>query len=233
MKFRLSIIIITLIISGCAKTIMNKQQQVTTIPAGQPQLTYLALGDSYTIGESVPVTENFPNQLQKQLANIKEPAIIARTGWTTDELISAIEESGTQQHKYNIVTLLIGVNNQYRNGSTAVYRIQFKQLLNTAINYAGGNREHVFVLSIPDWGVAPFAQDRDRDKIANEIDTFNAINKQETEKAGITYINITPITKQAAKDASLIAADGLHPSAKMYGLWVNELLPAVKRQLSL
>jgi lysophospholipase L1-like esterase len=232
MKFRLNIIIITLVVLGCAKTIMNKQQ-VNIIPAGQPQLTYLALGDSYTIGESVPVTENFPNQLQKQLANIKEPAIIARTGWTTDELISAIEESGTQQHKYDIVTLLIGVNNQYRNGSTAVYRIQFKQLLNTAINYAGGNRAHVFVLSIPDWGVAPFAKDRDRDKIANEIDTFNAINKQETEKAGITYINITPITKQAAKDASLTAADGLHPSAKMYGLWVDELLPAVKRQLSL
>jgi lysophospholipase L1-like esterase len=232
MRFRLNIIIITLVVSGCAKTIMNKQQ-VNIIPSGQPQLTYLALGDSYTIGESVPVTENFPNQLQKQLANIKEPHIIACTGWTTDELISAIEKSSTQQHKYDIVTLLIGVNNQYRNGSTAVYRIQFKQLLNTAINYAGGNRAHVFVLSIPDWGVTSFAKDRDRDKIANEIDTFNAINKQETEKAGITYINITPITKQAAKDASLTAADGLHPSAKMYGLWVNELLPAVKRQLSL
>jgi lysophospholipase L1-like esterase len=232
MRFRLNIIIITLVVSGCAKTIMNKQQ-VNIIPSGQPQLTYLALGDSYTIGESVPVTENFPNQLQKQLANIKEPHIIACTGWTTDELISAIEKSSTQQHKYDIVTLLIGVNNQYRNGSTAVYRIQFKQLLNTAINYAGGNRAHVFVLSIPDWGVTPFAKDRDRDKIANEIDTFNAINKLETEKAGITYINITPITKQAAKDASLIAADGLHPSAKMYGLWVNELLPAVKRQLNL
>ncbi|MDB5061059.1 MAG: hypothetical protein JWP67_902 [Mucilaginibacter sp.] len=197
--------------------------------------TYLALGDSYTIGESVLAKESFPYQLVAELTKagypISQPEIIATTGWTTDELINAINTSDTKDKKYDMVTLLIGVNNQYRGYNQETYRAEFIQLLNTAIAHANGNKNHVFVLSIPDWGVTPFADGRDRSQIALEIDQFNAINKQETQKAGVAYVDITPISKQAANDPSLNADDGLHPSAKMYGLWLKELLPVIQKRL--
>jgi lysophospholipase L1-like esterase len=196
--------------------------------------TYLALGDSYTIGESVPAEGSFPYQLATELTKAKypvsQPDIIATTGWTTNELINAINNSDKKDKKYDIVTLLIGVNNQYRGYNQETYRTEFIQLLNTAIAHANGNKNRVFVVSIPDWGVTPFADGRDRSQIAREIDQFNAINKQETQKVGVAYIDITPISKQAA-DASLNAEDGLHPSAKMYGLWVQELLPVIVKGL--
>jgi lysophospholipase L1-like esterase len=223
MKIQAIILLVTLIVAGCSRKVMNTNHTVT--------YTYLALGDSYTIGESVPYESNFPNQLSKQLSNVKSPTIIARTGWTTGELIEAINNSDIQVKKYDIVTLLIGVNNQYRGQSKDIYRTEFVQLLNTAIDFSGNNKAHVFVVSIPDWGVTPFAAGRDRPQIAAEIDAFNAINKQESDKLGVAYVNITPISKQAGTDASLNADDGLHPSAKMYGLWVGELLPAVNKQL--
>lgn len=201
----------------------------------KPAHTYLALGDSYTIGESVPTAGSFPYQLAAELIKAKHPVsrpeIIATTGWTTDELIGAINNSDLKDKKYDIVTLLIGVNNQYRGYNQETYRAEFIQLLNAAIAYANGNKKHAFVLSIPDWGVTPYADGRDRSQIAREIDQFNAINKQETQKAGVAYVDITPISKQAANDASLNAEDGLHPSAKMYGLWVKELLPVVEAQV--
>ena len=197
--------------------------------------SYLALGDSYTIGESVPIENSFPYQLAAELGQtghtVSEPQIIAATGWTTDELIDAINNSSIKGKKYNLVTLLIGVNNQYRDYSQATYRKEFVQLLNTAIAFADGNKTHVFVLSIPDWGVTPYAESRDRAQIAKEIDQFNAINKQESQRAGVAYIDITPISKQAANDATLNADDGLHPSAKMYGLWVKELVKVMAKSL--
>jgi lysophospholipase L1-like esterase len=197
--------------------------------------TYLALGDSYTIGESVPAEGSFPYQLTAELTKagypISQPDIIATTGWTTNELINAINNSDKKNKKYDIVTLLIGVNNQYRGYNQETYRAEFIQLLKTAITYANDNKNHVFVLSIPDWGVTPYADSRDRSQIALEIDQFNAINKQETQKAGVAYIDITPISKQAANNPSLNAEDGLHPSAKMYGLWVKELLPVIEKRL--
>lgn len=200
----------------------------------RPPYTYLALGDSYTIGESVAAEGSFPYQLAAELSRAKHPVnrpdIIATTGWTTDELINAINNSDLKNKKFDIVTLLIGVNNQYRGYSPDTYRTEFIRLLNTAIAYANGNKDHVFVLSIPDWGVTPYADGRDHSQIALEIAQFNSINKYETQKAGVAYIDITPISKQAANDASLNAADGLHPSAKMYGLWVKELLPVVEAQ---
>ena len=216
----------------------SKQSTVTPVTnTTQPpiiysdSLTYLALGDSYTIGQSVALTQSYPYQLAAQLTQAKHfvgiPKIIATTGWTTDELISAINTSGIQGKKYDIVTLLIGVNNQYRGYSKDVYRTEFSQLLNTAITFAGGNKKHVFVISIPDWGVTPFAASFDHDKIAADIDAFNAINKEETDKQGVAYVDITPVSKKAATDASLTASDGLHPSAAMYELWVKELYPVV------
>jgi lysophospholipase L1-like esterase len=201
----------------------------------KPPYTYLALGDSYTIGESVSAEGSFPYQLAAELTKAKHPVsqpdIIATTGWTTDELINAINNSDKKDKKYDLVTLLIGVNNQYRGYNQETYRTEFIHLLNAAILHANGSKNHVFVLSIPDWGVTPYADSRDRSQIAKEINQFNAINKQETQKAGVAYIDITPISKQAANDPSLNAEDGLHPSAKMYCLWVRELLPVIEKGL--
>ncbi|MEO7215818.1 SGNH/GDSL hydrolase family protein [Mucilaginibacter sp.] len=239
MKKILATILITYGLFGC-----NKQIQSPVTPTSNPvkpapvyadNLTYLALGDSYTIGEAVEATKSFPYQLAAQLKLsghlTGNPDIIARTGWTTGELISVINASGTASKKYSIVTLLIGVNNQYRGNSKDVYRTEFIQLLNTAITYADGNKNHVFVVSIPDWGSTPYANGYDRNKIAADIDAFNAINKAETDKQGVAYIDITTISKKAATDASLNASDGLHPSAAMYSLWVNAIAPVVLSHL--
>src|SRR4051812_38454718 len=187
-------------------------------------LTYLALGDSYTIGESVPQTQSYPYQLVSLLGtysiHVQPPTIIATTGWTTDNLINAIAASNIHTKKYDFVTLLIGVNDQYQHLSQDNYQIKFTEVLNTAINFAKGNPSRVFVLSIPDYGVTPFAAGQGG-SIGQEIDQFNAINKAISLKAGVNYLDITPISKKAANDQTLTAPDGLHPSGKMYAEWVN------------
>ncbi|HQU36338.1 MAG TPA: GDSL-type esterase/lipase family protein, partial [Anaerolineales bacterium] len=175
-----------------------------------PAVRYLALGDSYTIGESVDEAERWPNQLAslvesspqftKSIEGIEgggvEVTIIARTGWTTDELWDGIQAQKIDP-PYDLVSLLIGVNNQYRGRDIEEYREQFAFLLNKSIVYAGRDANRVIVLSIPDWGVTPFAGDRDSKKIADEINRFNAVNREETEKAGAHYIDITPISREA------------------------------------
>ena len=180
---------------------------------------YLALGDSYTIGESVDPSERFPVQLARAL-NLGEPQIIAKTGWTTDELNAAIDEANPQG-PFDLVTLLIGVNNQYRGRSADEYRTQFVGLLQRAIGFAGGDASRVIVVSIPDWGVTPFAEGRDRAKIAREIDQFNAINREEAQRAGAKWVDITPISRR--NDPGLVAADGLHPSGRQYTEWVKAI----------
>ena len=192
-------------------------------------IRYLALGDSYTIGESVAENERWPNQLAAMLSaqNLKaEVTIIARTGWTTAELWQGIQ-ANPPQGTYDLVSLLIGVNNQYRGYSVDEYREEFRFLLNKSIEYAGGDANRVIVLSIPDWSVTPFAIGRRVDLISNEIDLYNAINREETESAGAHYVDITPISRDALEDKSLLAFDGLHPSAQMYKLWVEAALPSV------
>lgn len=195
---------------------------------------YLALGDSYTIGEAIPQAESFPYQLaatlNQQGFKVREPTVIATTGWTTDNLIDAITKSELEDKQYSLVTLLIGVNDQYQGLSQDNYKIKFQQVLNTSIQFAGGDKHRVFVLSIPDWGVTPFAHGRDAE-IGSQIDQFNAINKSISIAARVHYIDITPISKEAANDPSLIASDGLHPSGKMYGLWVNRLVVEVEKAL--
>jgi lysophospholipase L1-like esterase len=183
---------------------------------------YLALGDSYTIGESVAPSERFPVQLAREW-KLGEPQIIARTGWTTDELNAAID-AANPQGPFDLVTLLIGVNNQYRGRSADEYRKQFVGLLQRAIGFAGGEASKVIVVSIPDWGVTPFAEGRDRAKIAREIDQFNAINREEAQRAGARWVDITPISRRS--DAALVAADGLHPSGKQYAEWVRAIAAA-------
>lgn len=191
---------------------------------------YLALGDSYTIGEQVSSSGNFPNQVVAQLRSqgfdFAEPRIIAKTGWTTDELeagIVAAHAADPLLPSYDFVSLLIGVNNQYRGRSVEEYVPEFEELLKKAIRYAGGRTDRVVVISIPDWGVTPFAEGRNRAEIAREIDTYNAANKAIAEQCHIYYINITPWTREAATDNSLVAGDGLHPSAKEYKRWAEKI----------
>lgn len=191
-------------------------------------MRYLALGDSYTIGENVTEAERWPNQLAAQLREqgivLADPEIIAVTGWTTDELDMGIK-AANPQGPYELVSLLIGVNNQYRGRDQVEYRQQFADLLQQAIGFAGDEPERVVVLSIPDWGVTPYANGRDTAQIAAEIDAFNAINREEAAKAGTQYVDVTAVSREAAQDPSLVADDGLHPSGKMYAAWVELVLP--------
>lgn len=196
--------------------------------------SYLALGDSYTIGEKVSRPENFPNQLAMGLRNIgincRVPKIVAKTGWTTDELEAGIAQSKLRK-KYDFITLLIGVNDQYRGRKTEDYIPRFEKLLKKAISFAGDQPSHVVVLSIPDWGVTPFAEGRNRNVIAGEIDEYNTANALISRKYGVHYISVTPGSRRAADDAGLLTTDGLHPSAKMYALWTSDVLPLIAREL--
>ena len=200
----------------------------------QKQRSFLALGDSYTIGESVPIYESFPYQtvqlLRNKGMNVHAAEIIAKTGWTTDELMAGIERT-TFEKSYDIVTLLIGVNNQYRGKDPSTYEQDFEKLLNKAIAFAGGNKQRVFVLSIPDWGATPFAASRDRVKIGSEIDQFNAINRKITERSGVSYISITEGSREATSNALLVAKDGLHPSGLEYDRWAKKMADAILQSI--
>lgn len=195
--------------------------------AQQKKYSYLALGDSYTIGESVPVYDNFPYQLVQAL-RVKgiafyAPEIVAKTGWTTDELQAGINKTSFLS-SYDLVTLLIGVNNQYRGRSIDQYEKDFEQLIKQAIQFAHNKPANVVVVSIPDWGATPFAKDRDRVKISKEIDAFNAVNKRISAHYNVKYADITVGSRKAITDPSLVANDGLHPSGSEYAKWVQKIL---------
>ncbi|HEX6385294.1 MAG TPA: SGNH/GDSL hydrolase family protein [Anaerolineae bacterium] len=200
-------------------------------------MRFLALGDSYTIGEGVADAERWPVQLAELLyeggVEFDELTIVAQTGWTTAELATGIEREKLKGI-YELVTLLIGVNNQYRGLSRETYRQEFVALLEEAIVFAGGDPSHVIVLSIPDWSVTPFAaeQNRQADTIAAEIDAFNAINHDEAAQRAVHYVDVTTVSRQAGADSAWLAEDGLHPSAKMYGRWARLALPAARQALS-
>ena len=223
--------VVFLLFVSCTQTSSDPMVSSTT-----PNATYsfLSLGDSYTIGESVGEADRWSVQLagllRKDGVDAGTPDIIARTGWTTSELQAAIKASGNTK-TYDLVSLLIGVNNQYRGQSLTTYRTEFRELLQTAVRYAKGKPNHVFVLSIPDWGQSPFAEGRDRQKVAAEIDAFNAVAQEECRAAGIAYVDITPLSRQYAKDASHFASDGLHYSGKQMKLWAEQALPVVKKLL--
>jgi lysophospholipase L1-like esterase len=198
--------------------------------APAPRVRMLALGDSYTIGEGVSPAGRWPVRLAETMRAggipVAEPVIIARTGWTTDELSAAIEEnppSGT----FDLVTLLIGVNNQYRGRAADDYRLQFRALLARAVAFADSRASSVVVVSTPDWGVTPFAREsgRDVDRIATEIDMFNAIARDEATRAGARFVDVTPTSRRAASEGDLLAGDRLHPSRAMYELWTRLILP--------
>ncbi len=195
-------------------------------------MRFLALGDSYTIGESVDSAGRWPVQLSQALRarkiNISDPEIVARTGWTTDELAAGIL-SASPSGPYDLVSLLIGVNNQYRGRDAEEYRAEFKSLLAQAVRFAGGKATRVIVLSIPDWGVTPFASGRDRAKIGAEIDHFNAIAREESRAAEAHWVDVTPTSRE--EHAGWTAADGLHPTAAHYARWTELALDAATAAL--
>jgi lysophospholipase L1-like esterase len=196
--------------------------------------TYLALGDSYTIGEGLMLAGSFPYQavqlLRKAGFPFCAPEIIAATGWTTDELTASIAVTNTLEN-YDIVSLLIGVNNQYRGRSVDEYRIEFEFLLQLAIKFAGGRNTRVFVLSIPDWGITPFAAEKNVSKISEEIDGYNAANEHICGLYNVEYIRITDGQRMNGGKEEFLAADKLHPSAMEYAIWAERFAQSVAKAL--
>ena len=195
---------------------------------------YLALGDSYTIGESVPLYKSFPYQivhlLRKKEFNFNAPEIIAKTGWTTDELQDGINNS-ILLSKYDFVTLLIGVNNQYRGRDAIEYKQQYEEILKKAIELANGKKDRVIIISIPDYSFTSHAQSMDTEKISREIEVFNSINKALSIQYKVQYVDVTAGSKEAKNSPSLMAADGLHPSEKQYAKWAKEIVELIASQL--
>lgn len=204
---------------------------------GHAGIRYLALGDSYTIGEGIAENGRWPVQLASALRNegiaLDDPRIIATTGWTTDELSAAIDEAGLNG-VFGFVSLLIGVNNQYRGRSVDEYRGEFSALLQRTVAFANNDPARVLVLSIPDWGVTPFAiqSGRDRDLIASELDAYNAVARDVCVEQGITFVDITPVSRERGAEPAMLADDGLHPSALMYAEWARLALPFARAALS-
>ena len=202
------------------------------------EATYLALGDSYTIGEGVGKYERWPVLLADTLTvsgyNTGSPKIIARTGWTTSELKAGIEDAAPEG-SFDLVSLLIGVNNQYRGVSRGYtpdnYREEFLKLLNIAIDLAGGVADRVFVISIPDYSVTPFVNEDNKSRVSEEIDIYNEINRHIADSLNIKYFDITPISRLAATDRQLLAPDNLHPSGKMYKMWVELMIDDILKML--
>jgi len=204
---------------GCARQSMDEGGRVNG------SLRYLALGDSYTIGEGVEPGERWPVQLAALLrargVDVGDPQIVARTGWTTDELAGGID-AARPSGPYALVSLLIGVNNQYRGHAVDAYRAEFRALLQRAIAFAGGDAGRVVVVSIPDWGVTPFAEGRDRAQVAREIDAYNAVGRDVAGELGAHWVDVTPTSRRMAGE---VVGDGLHPSGAQYREWAELVFP--------
>ncbi|WP_420322080.1 SGNH/GDSL hydrolase family protein [Flagellimonas sp.] len=190
-------------------------------------ISFLALGDSYTVGTSESKMNSWPlqfvHQSRKKKINIKTPTIIAKAGWTTTDLLKAIHTEKPKPN-YDLVSLMVGVNNQYKRNDIGIFKKEFPLLLDQSIYLANGNPQNVIVLSIPDWSVTPFARFKDKKKIVQELDIYNSIIEQEAQKKGALFIEITKMSKNALVNPSLIASDSLHPSRKMYRMWVKKIV---------
>jgi lysophospholipase L1-like esterase len=226
-------------VGGC-----NEADRAAAPPAPGPapapaatggSLRYLALGDSYTKGEGVPAAERWPVQLAAKLRaaglDVADPQIIAETGWRTDDLDAGITEANPQG-PFDLVTLLIGVNNQFQGRSVEAYRGEFDALLRRATDLAGGDPSRVVVLSIPDWGATPYGQTQDAATVGRAIDRFNVVNRELSRRAGARYVDVTPVSRTAVADPALTAPDDLHPSGKMYAAWVELAFPEAGKALA-
>lgn len=207
-------------------------------PASQAaELRFLALGDSYTIGEGIAASGRWPQRLAQRLrangVNLGDPAIVATTGWTTDELSAAMDGAALAP-PYDFVTLSIGVNNQYRGRDLDNYRAEFRMLLDRAMTLAGARPQRVVVVSIPDWGVTKFGRESGRDvaAIARELDAYNAVNREEAARRGVAWADVAAISRKAGDAADQLADDGLHPSARQYDAWLTAIEPKARQALS-
>ena len=191
---------------------------------------YLALGDSYTIGESVPQQQNFPNQLRNALNGVSGISfdtvnVIATTGWTTNNLTAAIAGQNLENGGYNLVSLLIGVNNQYQGRPFSEFEVQFPALVDSSVRYAHGDKSHVFIVSIPDYAYTPFGvQTGNQSNISNQIDNYNSLIRSYADSADIKYIDVTTVSRHGLAEPTLVAQDGLHPSSAQYGIWVDSII---------
>lgn len=201
----------------------------------QPIYQHLALGDSYTVGTGTVARDSWPYQLARALDprgfSLKNPVIIAKNGWTTADLLESLTTKPPDE-RFDLVTLLIGVNDHYNSFSPETYRTNFQRLLHCCLQLTGGNPENILVLSMPDWSVTPFARNRNPGTIRQGITEFNEINRLLTENFPARYHNITPLSRKTADDPGLLAEDELHPSGRMYALWTASLLPVVEKILS-
>jgi len=201
-------------------------------------LVLLSLGDSYTIGEGAQPQDRWPLHLAALLREgglaVADPVVVARTGWTAGELLEALEGLGealTTRAPFSLVTLLVGVNDQYRGGNPEAFRLPYRRILDRAVYFAAGDPCRVLVPSIPDWGATPFAAGRDRVAVAGEIDAFNDVVREEVERVGAQFVDLTPLSRTLGGDPAFLAEDGLHYSATMYRLWAERMLPAAWRVL--
>ena len=228
MNFKIAILFMALVSFSCGVSKKDTSEEKTSYK-------YLALGDSYTIGESVCSDCNYPKQLTDSLNNTLKyktsVKIIAKTGWTTTDLFSAIASENPSKD-YDLVTLLIGVNNQYQGKSFSIYEEEFPKLLDMAINFAKGKPENVIVVSIPDYGFTPFGQKSGKaEKATKELENYNIYAERIAFEKGVRFENITPITQKGLENADLVASDGLHPSEVAYKKFVEQLFPFAKNIL--
>ncbi len=215
---------------------IDGQKNITAIfkknYVGKNTSKFLALGDSYTIGQSVEISERWPVQFLKELkintSAIDTLQIIAQTGWRVDQLKEAMNSSNLEP-PYGLVSLLIGVNNQFQGQNANDFRPEFIEILEKSLKLVENRTERLFVVSIPDWGASPYGLGTDRTKVSKEIDEFNSVVKEESEKRGLRYFDITAISRRALIDKTLIASDELHPSGKMYKLWVDKMIPVISK----
>ncbi len=218
---------------ACTNETLEMKEEM---PQKSVTLNYLALGDSYTIGESVNEDERFPYQLFNSAFSVPvekgEYRIIAKTGWTTKNLLDAMDEASLESGDYNFITLLIGVNNQYQGKAFEQYEAEFNELMERSIDLLSGDPTRLIVVSIPDYSVTPFAGNSNTSKIAEEIKQYNDYNEKVAIEMGAKYVYITDLTQNAKDDLSLLANDQLHPSAKSYGQWVQRILPELNAILS-
>lgn len=228
MRKFLFLLISAIFIAGCNST------SETTTGSQEFNYSYLALGDSYTIGESVAPEKRWPVQLVEQLNErgfkVAPPKIVAKTGWTTEDLNREIQTEVDVQRDFDLVSILIGVNNQFQGKPIAEYEEELNEIFRRAINHSKRLEKGVFAVSIPDYGVTPFGQ-ANAEEIGAEIDAFNAVFKRVAEEHNVDFYNITPISREAANNPELIANDNLHPSKLMYQYWVEEIIDEVAAKL--
>lgn len=221
------VVIASLFLLACEEGVVGGDAD----PSGpdKPPVYYLALGDSYTVGQSVP-NDNFPEQIYDSLiakgVNIVYPEVVARTGWTTTDLLNRLNSSTLKSDTFDFVTLCSGVNNQFRGLDTAVYLAEFDTLVKKSIEFAGNRPDRVWVLSIPDYAFTPFG--KQDSVISREIDQYNEWNRSIALSYEVNYVDITDISRRGLSNPALISEDNLHPSGQQYTLWIERFLPAIK-----